>query len=721
MKKYTQPYPDRPQTLFPLNQGEDCLMVDWTGSMSLPYAVHGRHAWWRKAGRLFGGSFRLELPLIRPGLLVVNPEGLEFAARSGQSFDPLSGVLSTRLYLSETVLEIESLMWNGCFVRSVRVVRTVPGAELVFTLNDRRLWAKTGPECAPYEPWEYFARDGAAGFRYHHEPDQENVQHGAVPAFTGTGYSLAWRDNGAPGRAVRDYSCPRYLHGRNSSIVFAGLRPGDRFCCAVALRDTMSPCGSGHAAEARGAVAAVREAGFDKIRRATSAYWRGVQSRSRIHLGGLPAADHFFQLSTYALHASQHPGGSIPCTADLGDLSASAYWDTWGPGGAFVRLNHMEAGRCLGNFWVDCLPEARRQAALLGAAGARLAWTSAPAPKQGYCSRFPMPQYHNIGVAVNSAWEGYVYDPDPLYLERIYPLVAESSLFLSSWLLERHGGKYRARAVGSLDENPQDRVNDSWTLASALRTLEIHGKVCALLGRPQPEFETKARDILAGLLRANVRKNGLCAYPGARRQSLGSILPYRFHPGLPAFDASWRRYVADSRESEGLGLGPYTHARARIFPWIQAKAAAVLAAKRRPGIWSHWLSPLLAHTDCWGGSPELWLHQREFSMSWYLGSHGFYLLTLAELFAAGSPRTGFDLLWGLDPAWENVEFEGVRLPGGFSVSGGVSRGRVGSLILRNVSADPLHPPTLRYPARPGGKLRSVKPPVLRPGEKFRLV
>jgi len=189
MKKPELWFPEAPRTLFPLNQGEDNLMLDWTGSMTLPCSIHGQHAWWRKAGRLYGGSFRIELPLIRPGMLLSNPEGLEFAARADQGFDPASGILRTRLYLSESVLEIESLMWSQCFVRQVRILHSAPGAELVFTLNDRRLWAKTGIENAPSHPWRYFSADGAAGFHYRHQPDQVNVQHGKIPSFSGTKYS----------------------------------------------------------------------------------------------------------------------------------------------------------------------------------------------------------------------------------------------------------------------------------------------------------------------------------------------------------------------------------------------------------------------------------------------------------------------------------------------------------------------------------------------------
>ena len=219
--------------------------------------------------------------------------------------------------------------------------------------------------------------------------------------------------------------------------------------------------------------------------------------------------------------------------------------------------------------------------------------------------------------------------------------------------------------------------------------------------------------------RANTTEDGLLAYPGASKRNLGAVLPYRMHPELPGFDATFAAYERDSREVEGLGLGPYTHARARIFPWIQAKAAAVLAAQRKPGIWRDYLAPLLRHTDCWGGSPEWWLHPREFSMSWYLGSHGFYLLTLAELIAAGDPSGGFDFLWGADPEWEEVEFENLRLPGGLLAEGCWAYGETRKLALKNDGPEVLR--QIPYRIGPGGAAsETAVVDELAPGERVEL-
>lgn len=712
-------YATRPMTLFPMNSGEDNLMLDWTGGMMLNRPIHGQRAWWCKAGRLVGGRPPKELPLVRPGLLVSNPEGLEFAARSEQSFDPETGVLTTRIHFSETVLDCKSLLDGSCFLREVRVVRAPARCEIVFTLNDRRLWAN-GPEFTPSRPWEYYTEEGLACFRYHHEPDQENVQHGPIPGFSGTGRAVAWKQDGDGGRALTGYDCPRYLYGDNAAIQFSDARPGDVFTCGVVLLDTLSPDGSDHEALTRSLCRRMRATGFAATEAETAGRWRAFQERSWIRIAGHPTADHFFQLSRYAIKASQHPAGSIPCTVCFRDLGTSAYWDTWGPSGALARLNHHDEALQLGRFWAACLPEARAQARLLDAPGARLPWTSAPLPRPGFCSRFPQPQYHNIGVAIHSTWTAFTYTGDRSYLAAVYPLIEESATFLSAWLLQERGGEAFARAVGSLDENPRPRENDSWTLASALRVLQIQAAAAAELGHALPPTHAPARAAFEKLLRANLVDGTLLAYPGARRQSLGAVLPYLFHPSLPGFEASFRRYAEDAREVDGLGLGPYTHARARIFPWIQAKAAAVLAAHRQPGIWRDLLRPLLDHTDVWGGSPELWLHHREFSMSWYLGSHGFYLHALTDLIAAAAPDGSIDLLWGADPEWEAVDFADLRLPGGLAVRGRFAAGGTRELVLTNQGSNTLPPRPARYPDASGRRQQTTLP-ELRPGSTVALV
>jgi len=706
-------------TLFPLNDGEDCLLLDWTGSMTLPYPIHNERAWWFKAGRWQSGVMRRETPLIRPGLLMKNPEGLEFNGHSEQEFNPRTGILYTRLHLSESVLDIESLLWGSCFIRKVTVLSAPPNTELIFTLNDRRLW-KGFEEFKPSQSHRYFSGGSGIGFHYSHEPDQEFVQHGAVPSFAGTGRSIAWRDTGDSGRPLPAFSCPRFLHGTAAAIAFERVREGQSFFCAVAVLDNMSPCGEDHAGATAKLLADARALGHEKIATKVREHWTGFQNSSRIELEGNSKANYFFELSQYATKASQHPGGSIPCVAYYSILNGSAYWDHWGPAHAFNRLNHPTEGRQVGRFWASCLPEARRQAEKLGAKGARIPWTCAPQPNPGLCTRFPQVQYHNIGVAINSCWDAHVFYPDKEYLREIFPIIAESAEFLATWLLQkRDGGEVYARAVGSLDENPQPRKNDSWTIASTLRVLEIYEKAAILLKKSRIDYGDQRKTLLS-LLHANYSEGALTAYPGARRQSLGAVLPFRFLPDLPGFEKSFEGYERDSREAEGLGLGPYTHARGRIFPWIQAKAAAILTPRRQPDIWRNYLAPLLDYTDCWGGLPEVWRHNREISMPWYLGAHGFYLTVLAELLADRSSDGGIDLLWGADPSWGAVTFENLRLPGALSVSGRHAYGTTRELIIHHEGHQELSQLTIRHPGPNGGRRETILEKIT-PGEKVALV
>lgn len=697
-------------TPFPLNDGEDNLMIDYSGSMTDIHWQQGIPCWWFKAGRHISGVSRKEMPLIRPGMLVENAEGLEFPGEFEQDFDPEEGILRTRITFSETTVAVESLLARGAFQRRVEVLHAPPGTRLAFTLNDRRLWKRQGPDYQLSEPLDYFAEEAVIGFRYRHEPSQEGVQFGRLPGFEGVGLQLAWDASGRNGTAKADYKCPRFLHGRAVAHLFDNVRQGDVFSCATVLFDDQSPIDEPPRTAADRRLREIREAGHEACARGHADGWARYHGRSRITIGGAPIANYTARMSLHILKSSQHPSGSIPCSATYPMLGSSAFWDTWGSGSAFARLNHPEEALRLGRFWIDTLPQARRQAEALGAPGARIPWTSMPAPNTGYCPRFPQPQYHNIGVAMEMAWEAYAYSGDDGFLQAFEPLIEACVEFQEHWLIEHDGGEPHLRAVGSLDENPEPRRDDSWTIATVLRSFEIRRAVRQRLGRAD-DGPSKTEQALRALLHNAVGERGLEPYPNARLSSLGALAPYRLLPDLPGFDATWDRYATDCREREGLGFGRYSHTRCRVFPWIQAKAAATRTRMRRTGVWGDWLEPLLDYVDQWAGFPEYWRYARENSMPYYTGAHGFYLTALAELLA---DRRGdrVDLLWDAPNLPPDLAFEGVSLPGRLLASGELAGGRVKNLEVQNAGDAPTGSLTL---AHPGGEDANV---VLQPGERW---
>lgn len=701
----------RIMTPFPLNDGEDNLLIDWSGSMTDTHPQHNIPCWWYKAGRLISGVIRKEMPLIRPGMIVENAEGLEFLGSSKQDFDPETGILHTRLCCSESIFDIETLILDSTLLRKVVVRSAAPGLKIAFTLNDRRLWG-IGPSFEPSQPWDYFIDDAYSGFRYSHHPDQTMVDFGELPSFQGMGLQLAWDHHGAFLSGVDNFVCHHFLHGKSCANVAKGIGKGDTLYCATVLLDNHSQQGKAYEQAVYQRLDEVRKKGYEAIAEEIAQTWKHYQSRSRITLPGQDIANYTFQFSKYTLKSSQHHGGSLPCSANYHVLGSAAYWDTWGPTSSFARLNHVEEALKIGRFWVSTLPQARKQAEALEAPGARIPWTSLPAPNNGLCTRFPQVQYHNIGVAMEMCWDAWQYSCSRDFLEAFYPLVEACVSFQQAWLVQKD---WSLRKVGSLDENPHLRKNDSWTLATVIRSAEIFIAVCQALGREPPEA---ARSIapLRATLQKNFHKNSLLAYPSARKQSLGAVIPYRLLPDMEHFDNSWDAYTQDSMEAEGLGFGPYTHARGRIFPWIQAKAAATRTRMRRPGVWKDWLEPMLNYVDQWGGFPEVWRHNRDISMPYYLGAHGFYLTALAELIA-DRKADQIDILWDLPEAWHSLHFNNITLPGKLLVSGEVTQGKTKALQIDNASSNPVGPLKIRYPNRD-----TCKPEVthisLAPGETW---
>lgn len=671
---------------FPFSNGEDFIQVDWTGTMSAPEGMQGYLAYWYKTGRVING-WRQPAPLVRVGFLVENPEGLEFFSSGEQTFDPETGILTSEVHLSESSVIVETFLRGVVWVQAIRFLHAAPGARLCFTANQRVLFRLCSEIPLP-EPPRYFVDGDSLGFSYHCSPREEPPPYrDFLPSFKGTGRLAAWADDGQIPTPQLDVPQHHLLNPPNGGLWFEARTGGFYVACATLL-DNLSECGEAHENTTAEEIRVARKKGFSQLRREQEDFWRGYQKKGKVSLPGDDATTYFIQASIYGLKSGLHPHGAIPCSLFLPTLSGETYWDSWGMASGLLRFNHAEDAKRIGRFFVRCLPKAREYAKLLGAEGARLEWRLSPPPFDGVYVRPPSPQIHNDGTHLNTIWDAYSFTGDIQYLEEVFPVIEETVQFYLSYAVVQSENGIHIKPVQSLEESPMPRENEAWTLAVIIRSLEILRLAAGVLGRKTHDNYKGVEQSLRFRLQQNYANGILQSYSGCRRITLGSILPFRIFENLSGFQETLEAYCQSAVEAEGFGFGPYTHARGRIFPWAHGMIASAMNRQGTTGVWEKMLAKVPQYTDHLGGSAELWLHSRQISYPWYLGSHGFFLSGLAELF--GIWRKGaYHLLGDIPSEWKNLEFENIRMDYGLLVSGAIQDGRITQLKVLNTSPTPL--------------------------------
>lgn len=661
-----------------LGNGVDAILLDYSGSMSCDSGhLHMEQhqgaicAWYKATHR---GISKVIPPLLQSTYTLFTLGGKTWYDAGGetwevgeydQQFDALRGILRTTVQASEFRLEVTSFITSGHVLVERYRILAAPDKPCAVGLN----------LTPPMVHWSNGLYDLRGTMRHAFRADPEartircNLEVGGV-----RGRAALYVD--APVSAQSDYRGGKRL-------VVDDVAPGREFTKFVVLLDERDDPDYRVAIDR--ALDEVRALGYEEVLRRHEREALAFSGLSSVTLPD-PWLTHVYNSALYNIRAHQNPYTGL--------ISLGNYPQLWGggicdaidvfyPHKALLSANRLGPAEEAVAGYLEILPLARHYAEQLGHQGAFLPWFMT---YEGEATDFSHPldlpnlQKSNNGAAVMQAWDLYDYTRDEAMLRRHWPVIRDISTFLVSSLVEWHGSEARIREGTGADE-VVDRANDSLTLIVTMKAIEAMVQGARILGEGiDPVYLDLPASLRRGLQR-NFRGDVLMPYLGAT--GITSTILYSYLLNLPEGLPSGSVEAGLRGEGKWGLTNPHNY-RNLVWPWAEAKAAAVLAHLGDERA-HRYLQRAARFTSELGAMPEKIRPDRFWIGFYYTTCAGAYAWALNSMLAnARGDRV--QVLAGAPVEWSDLAFENLRVQPGLLVSAEAKGGALARLAVRNDSA-----------------------------------
>jgi len=205
--------------------------------------------------------------------------------------------------------------------------------------------------------------------------------------------------------------------------------------------------------------------------------WHNFWKQSDVIVDNQTLVD-FRQTCLYTIRCNASPW-SIP-PAYLPDYwEGRTFHDELYPFLALLSSGHKELAERVPTFRLNTLPVALSYG---GGHGARYPWETLETGEEGGPYGAWMDERFHIGQFVETVWRYYQHTGDKDALERLYPVMRQSTqFFLNDVLVRDEHGILKTRLVTDFDEVIYPVDNGIFTLCSVIRTLESTAQAAAIL------------------------------------------------------------------------------------------------------------------------------------------------------------------------------------------------------------------------------------------------
>lgn len=325
-----------------------------------------------------------------------------------------------------------------------------------------------------------------------------------------------------------------------------------------------------------------RERGFDALLHAQQAAWHALW-QSDVVIDGDPAAQRIVHADLYYLLSNVTPDtawatGACGMTPGYG---GHVFWDSDSWVFPALLLLHPHRAESLVNFRARTLPAAEARARARGLRGAMYPWEADPDDGSSQTPHsaavLDEREIHVDADIALAQWQYWLASGDKTWLQRDgWPVIrALADFWASRASYDAAHHRYEILHVTSVQENHSDVPNDSYTNASARKTLQIASAAAAIVGaKADPRWAEVANGLY---LPFSAGKDRYLAFDPSVPQGPGSgtagSLPLLSYPALdlpmtPAVRrhdyAAAAALAAADKDMNSMGLAPLSIAAATV-------------------------------------------------------------------------------------------------------------------------------------------------------------
>lgn len=650
-----------------LGNGVDSALIDWGGSIRTcdKGLEHVERNWYKFDRRDCNGKL---LPLFFTGHILTHRHEQHLIRKSEQKFDPGKAIFHSKVYAAGFELNIDSFMTDEHLLVSHFTFIKVPGNE---SDNGLELILSRPEKAQTDAQYEFKITDDGrtldADYCYAAQKGHAFLLCDAVDCCGETGFeygSLTW--NGAVLK-VKNIKAGASLTG---------------YCFVGDNLDYPDPVKNAEAVKEK-----IRTCGYDAILRQHLAHWKNYHQQSKVKTGDR-ATDYLIMLSNYLLKIYQNPvSGAVPAGLYPMMWQGKIFWDSFFFHGALLKGSHVDEAEKLSCFWLDTLPQARKNAELWKqkygkGSGARYGWCT---DRHGQCELITeIKEFHNNPVVALLVWNQFKYTRNKQLLATLFPVMKEAVDFILSYAVREVKEKAYIINCEGVDESSRNHNgNDSWTVGATIAALQALIEAADELDIKLPvDYAVILKKLLNGL-EDNHNKDGvLMSSLHAESTGFGSMI-YLVLPEYPSALKTMQELWDKQGSNYSICQVGTPRQDAKNVPWFQAWAAAIWAQLQDSRALEY-LSECRKHTSIFGALPEQVRPDGSLYKIWFGTAHACFLWAVYQMLVTlkgNTVRVGFLL----PDAWQNMEFYNIRLPNGLLISCRLKQSRVDWLQIKNSS------------------------------------
>ena len=654
---------------FLLGNGIDCVLVDYSGSMSCNSGhLHVEQhqgavcAWYKSIHRDRKNAIA---PLLQADFTLIHGEGE--ACEVGpfrQRFEPETAILDTQIEAADFQIGIQSFLTSEQILVEHYTLHNIPENKAAVSFNLH----------FPVAPNSFTKLSAESSYKFGNRPENGGV-------------NCSYQINGIKGIGMMYTDFPmvkKDISKGRGRILLSHLKKGDSFTRYLILMDEKDTPYYKRAIDEK--LDKIKKTSYGNILKSHQGEWREYYKQSSISLPD-KNLEYLYHLSLYLIRANQNPKTGLISLGNYPILwsgGVSDAFDLFFPHRALLGANKMKEAEALIDGYRKAIPIARDYADKLDCKGAYFPWFM---NYKGESLNFihpkehPMIEKHNNGCMVMEVWNQYLYSGDMTVLKKYWCLIKETTDFLlSSIVSENEKTAFIRRGEGADESAP--RINDSSHLFTTIKSLEALVQAAGILNKKIAESYSKTLEKLKRGVKGNYRNGILLPYKGADTINTSMFTFYLFN--LPEGIAE-KNIEKALKECKGqLGLTSQGNYRNLIWPWAEWQASIALSHMKDKRAFDHLCNGAECSSSL-GAFPEK-IRPDGFPINyWFLTAHGTYVWAVNSMLAHSSGDK-VRILPGIPDEWRDLEFENLRLSSGMLVSLKMKNGKICDMKLRNMNS-----------------------------------
>ena len=695
---------NKPYFPFLLGNGIDCILIDYSGSMScnsghLHLEQHQGTicAWYKATHRDCGKPL---LPILQSDYTLIAAGGETYeVGEFSQEFDPKKAILTTVVKATEFKLKIVTFLTKEQVLVEHYTLIKIPEDRPFIALN-------LHPPIIHWSNSFYtFSEKGNYRFSYNYK---KRIIEADYEFYGIKGKGILYTD-------FPQVNVENFYGGKR--FILTNLKKNSTFTKYLLVLDEKDA--PNYKKDAEKILNEIKEKGYKNILKVHQKEWQEYQRRSYINLPD-KNLEYLYYLSLYLIRAHQNPKTGLISIGNYPILWAGGVTNTWDLIFLYKALlgsNRVKEAESLISGYKKVLPRARDYAKKLKVKGAYFPWFMNYEGKS-LCFVHPMEkpeiEKFNNGCLVMEVWEQYLYTGDKRVLERYWDLIKETTDFLISSVVAEKKNIAEIKEGEGADESIS-RKNDTSHLLTTIKAINALIEAGKILNKDIDSSYKRIFEKLKIGLKQNYKGKILLPYKGAKRINAGLFTHYLFNlpEGIPKEGVE--KALKECRGKLGL-TNPGTYQNL-IWSWMENKASIVLAHLKDKRAFKH-LYNGTKYTSSLGAFPEK-IRPDGFPINyWFLTCHGSYVWALNSMLAH-SKGDRIRVIPGVPNSWKDLEFENLRVPPGILISLRIRRDSIKTLILTNDTKKQMKF-YLEIPSK-YQKFSLKEPVLLNPYEKMRVI